>query len=239
MPKALGCIGGAGTALGLAAALAGVVIAVWVSMDPEGHPISRWVIGDDAVETAELPGDARAFDPVASLPAVQAYAGTGTRLVSIEVALVRADGTMDLEASYSPKPSVTYTFARSVERPADAPPPGAGGANTGDWYEEITIRAYDPGARRQVTTTRGNSRTTFRYTNKGMERNVADPAASTPEFVDAPACSIAALWDVAIAAGAPGDAVARIDYDADGYEFGITGVGVNLDFDANCALKDE
>lgn len=69
---------------------------------------------DDGVETTELPGKARAFASFEALAAVTGYAGPGAKLVSIEVALVRADGTLDLEAPFTPKPDVTYTFAREL-----------------------------------------------------------------------------------------------------------------------------
>ena len=39
-----------------------------------------------------------------ALPDVQAYAGEGAELVEIEISLVRADGSQDLEAEYSPAP---------------------------------------------------------------------------------------------------------------------------------------
>ena len=223
----------AGISMGILVAIGGFVIGIWAAIDPTGNPVADIFLGDVEVETTGLPGDARAFDPFEALPAVTEYAGEGARLVSIEVGLVRSDGTQDLEANYTPQPDTTYTFAREVPRPEDAPPPGAGGANTGAWFEEVTVRAYEPGQRRQVTTTTGNRRTTIRYTNKGMERTEADPAVATPAFVEAPACDITDLWAVAIEQGAPADGVARVTYDADGYQFSVTGF-VLLQFDQGC-----
>jgi hypothetical protein len=167
------------------------------------------------------------------------YAGPEARLVSIEVGLVRADGTQDLEAEYTPQPDTTYTFAREVPRPANAPPPGAGGADAGPWYREIVIRAYDPGRRRRITTTTSSRQTTIQYTNKGMERREADPAASAFVFVEPPACAIADLWRVALERGAPADGVARVVYDAEGYRFTIAGIGIALSFDAGCELVED
>ncbi|MFN0146395.1 MAG: hypothetical protein ACKVT1_07795 [Dehalococcoidia bacterium] len=192
---------------------------------------------DDGVDTREAPGDARAFDPLAALPEIAAYAGEGARLISVEIALVRADGTLDLKASYTPKPQVTYTFAREIPRPADAPPPGAGGANTGPWHEPVEVRVYEPGQRRRRTTTSGGVRRTVDYVNKGMERDVGEASAAAVAFVETPACRIAEFWKAAIAQGAPADGVARITYDADGYDFAVTGFRVSLRFGADCALK--
>jgi hypothetical protein len=232
-----GCIWGA-FALAMLGAVAGAGVGIWAAFDPTGNPVSDlFGIGSD-IDTRELPGDARAFDPFAAFPAVQDYAGEGVQLIEIDVSLVRADGTLDLEAPYTPKPDVTYTFAREVPRPSDAAPPGAGGANTGPWYEEIEVRAYDPGQRRQVTRTTGNRRETFRYTNKGMERTVAAPVAGERAFVPAPACSIAAMFAAALERGAPADAVARVTYDAEGYRFTISGFAIALQFDHSCALVE-
>jgi hypothetical protein len=229
------------TAASLFAALAGIgglVIGLWVALDPFGNPFADAIVGEIGIQTTELPEgqEARAFDPFEALPGVTEYAGPGARLVSIEVGLVRADGTQDLEAGYTPKPDTTYTFAREVPRPANAPPPGAGGSSTGPWFEEIEIRAYDPGQRRRVETTTSSRRTTVQYTNKGMERRVSDPSGSAPEYVEEPACAIADLWRVAIERGAPEDGVARIAYDSQGYRFTVSGF-VALEFDAGCELE--
>ncbi len=192
---------------------------------------------DDDVETRAIEGDARRFDPFRGLAAAQAFAGEGARLVEIGVALVRADGTMDLKASFTPRPDTTYTFVREVPRPASAPPPGAGGANIGPWHETIKIRAYEPGQTRQRTTTEGGIQRTVRYENKGFDLTT-EPATSGPvTYLEAPSCKIAAFFAEATKLSAPADAVARITYDAAGYEFTITGLRISIEFDAACALR--
>ncbi len=226
-------------AIGLLFGLTGLVAGVCAVVAPERVPFMGLVEQLGGADTRDLPGDARAFDPFAALPAVADHAGPGARLVSIEVSLVRADGTLDLKASYTPKPSVEYTFAREVPRPGNAPPVGAGGTSNGPWHQEITIRAYEPGQRRQRTTTGGDVSTTVRYTNKGLDRTSSAPSSAPVTFVEAPACSLASLWEVAKTRGAPADAVARITYDAKGYRFSITGTRVSLEFDATCALTRE
>ncbi len=154
----------------------GVILSVCVATGQD-DPLSGLLGLDDDVETRAIEGDARRFDPFRGLAAAQAFAGEGARLVEIGVALVRADGTMDLKASFTPRPDTTYTFVREVPRPASAPPPGAGGANIGPWHETIKIRAYEPGQTRQRTTTEGGIQRTVRYENKGFDLTT-EPATS-------------------------------------------------------------
>lgn len=224
-------------ALGALAGLAGLVVGVCVAISPGEGPIGDLINDLGGIDTTEIDGDARAYDPFAALPAVQDYAGEGAELSAIEVRFVRADGTLDLKAGYTPQPEVTYTFVDEVPRPEDAPPPGAGGANSGPWYKTIEVRAYEPGQRRRRTTTGGGTNTSISYTNKGMERTVSGPANGQFDVVPPPACAIEDLFAVAIANGAPADAVATVRYGTAGYEFSITGVGVNLAFGRDCALR--
>lgn len=227
LPILLAAVAGIG---GLAVGLCSVIA--------PGEGFLGGILNDiSGVETADLPGDARAFDPFAAVPAVAAYAGDGSEIVKIDVRLVRADGTMDLKASYSPKPDVTYRFAREVERPSNAPPPGAGGANTGPWYETIDVRAYEPGQRRRRTTIGGNTNSTVTYTNKGLERDTQAPRSGVIETLPAPRCSIQDMFADAIAEGAPADAVANVTYDADGYEFTISGLGIDIEYDHDCTRR--
>jgi hypothetical protein len=142
-----------------------------------------------------------------------------------------------LKPEYSPKPYTDYKFVREVPRPGNAPPPGAGGANTGPWYETVDIRAYEPGARRRRVTS-GSTNSDVRYTNKGMERSVSGPRSGEVQTVSIPACSVADFFTEAIARGAPAAAVANVTYDADGYEFRISGLAIRLNFGDDCSLKE-
>jgi hypothetical protein len=190
--------------------------------------------GGGNADTRSVPGDAAHFDPVASYPSVLNYAGAGAELISVSAYYVRSDGTVELNASYSPAPSVDYEFVRKLDKaPANAPPIGAGGANTAPWYEPIEIHLYQPGQWRQVS----SSNVSYTYVNKGMERSVDDPenGLSHP-VIPPPACPFAKLWAAALTKDAPNDAVAIITYDAEGYNFSISGLSVYLKFGADCKL---
>ncbi len=192
--------------------------------------------GGGNADTRSIPGDASHFDPVASFPSVLDYAGAGSELVSLSAYYVRSDGTMELTATYSPAPYVTYDFVRELDKaPDNALPIGAGGANTAPWYQPIEIHVYKPGQWRQVE----SSSSSYTYVNKGMERSVNDArnGLSSP-IVVAPACPFAKLWEIALKHDAPAEAVAIITYDADGYTFSISGLSIYLTFDANCQLKE-
>src|SRR4051812_7881088 len=83
--------------------------------------------GGGNADTRSVPGDAAHFDPVASYPSVLDYAGTGAKLISVNAYYVRSDGTVELNASYSPAPYVDYEFVHKLDKaPANAPPIGAG-----------------------------------------------------------------------------------------------------------------
>jgi hypothetical protein len=192
--------------------------------------------GGGNADTREVPGDAAHFDPVASYSSVLNYAGTGAELVSVDAYYVRSDGTVELNASYSPAPYVNYNFVRKLDKaPPNAPPIGAGGANTAPWYEPVEIHLYQPGQWRQVTS--GGS--SYTYVNKGMERSVDDPVNGLRNpVVPPPACPYAKLWSVALTKDAPAEAVAIIRYNADGYDFSISGLSVYLKFDMACKLTE-
>lgn len=196
-----------------------------------------FITGFGLADTRPVPGDPRNFDPLAALPGVQEYAGEGALLFSIEAYFVRQDGTLDLNAAYSPKPYVTYEFYREVPRPEDAPPVGAGGSVDDKWYERITIRAYEPGQWRHVTSIGGGVSTEYSFMNQGMQRDVSSPTSSrSGEPPAVPKCSFSQLWSVAMERGAPADAVAIIDFDSSGYDFRISAASVNLDFDHDCRV---
>jgi hypothetical protein len=196
------------------------------------------ITGITPPESVEIAGDASRFDPLEGLEQAQALAGEDAQLAAISAYYVRVDGTMDLHADYTPRPYTDYEFLRPIPRPDDAPPVGVGGSTNGQWYEPITVKAYEPGQRRRVTRTGGGISTSYDYVNKGLLKEVSDPT-TTPfeDPVELPQCTFVELWEVALTKDAPRDAVAIIEYDVDGYTFNISGV-VYLRFDHDCKLQD-
>jgi hypothetical protein len=196
------------------------------------------IFGED---TREVPGDATAFDPIASYAEIEAYAkgeAASIRFIEMDATFVKSDGTLDLTAE-SYFPIVTYRFAISAERPEDAPPIGAGGS-TGDYEQLVTIRAFQPGQMRSVTSMSGGVRTQYTYRHLGLERDIDDPSpAGQQETSPVPTCSFADLWESAIQHDAPRDAVAIIRYDDGEYSFNISGMSINLEFDQSCEVIND
>lgn len=191
------------------------------------------------VEMRELEGtDPKRYDPFGYYAQVHDFAGTDAALVKIRLTGVRSDGTLDLTATYTPAPRAAYLFQRKLSAPPpSAPPIGAGGSATGDWYEPIEVEVYRPGQRRRISRTGGSSSVTIQYTNRGMQRQIDDPVAKGEATVSAPTCALTALWEQAIANGAPASAVAAIEYTADGYYFAISGTAHTYNFGADCQIK--
>lgn len=191
------------------------------------------------LETYPVKGDASHFDPFASLADIRARVGAGARLVSIRADYVRSDGTMDLNATYRPAPNVTYQFQVPAKGKGKAPPIGAGGGANSAWVQSVEVSVYQPGQRRHRTTISGNSRTSYDYTNEGMEieRGSVMMSEVKPDLGD-PKTSTQDLWKIALSKGAPKDAVATISYDSFGFEFSIRGAIVSFRCDANGKLKD-
>jgi hypothetical protein len=124
------------------------------------------------------------------------------------------------------------------EPPPNAPPIGAGGSATGEWYEPIGVAIYRPGQRRSISRRGGSSSVTVEYINRGMERQIMAPAATGEATIAAPGCTQAGLWEQAIAGGAPASAVAVIEYTAEGYAFSITGTSFRYRFGTDCRAME-
>ncbi|MCB9456078.1 MAG: hypothetical protein H6671_08835 [Anaerolineaceae bacterium] len=193
--------------------------------------------GFGMADTRPVPGEAAHFEPFVALPGIFEYAGAGAELVSIDLRYVRSDGTMDLTAE-SYRPRAEYTFVRPAAPPADAPPIGAGGSVSGQWYERVTIEAYQPGQWRHVTTISGGVSTEYSYMNQGMERDIDSPISSKPPVIARPECSLAEMWEAAKKQDAPQDAVATITYNAQGYDFRISALSISLQFGTDCRLRN-
>ncbi|HEX2620194.1 MAG TPA: hypothetical protein VHL11_08610 [Phototrophicaceae bacterium] len=213
----------------------GIMTAFGVDLGPISSLVNSIAGGP---EMRPVSGDASRFDPIAALPDVQDFAGTDAKLASIRANYVRSDGTMDLTATYVPGPSTEYVFLREVPPPANAPPVGAAGSNGGPWYEPIEINAFKPGAQRTQSRSANGVRTRITYINRGLTRSVEAPTTSVFDLPTTnPTCSFADLWKIALTKDAPSDAVAVIDYSADGYDFSISSV-ITLYFDQDCKLRD-
>lgn len=191
-------------------------------------------------ETYPLASDPKRFDPFKGIAEARSKAGTGARLVEVEASFVRSDGTMDLTATYKPAPRVTYTFEVPAEKaPSDAPPIGAGRSPGDVWLQRVRIECYEPGQRRSVTRISGGSRSQYQYTNEGMDVDRGTPQmGKLPEDIGDPKVSTVDLWKAGLAKGAPADAVARITFDKDGYEFSVTGFDARVELDRDGKPKD-
>lgn len=207
---------------GLLAGVFGIVIAV----------ISE---GEQTIRTRALQGDPSAFDPIAQFSEMQAFAGADAQLVAFDAQYVRMDGTLDLTADYNA--NVDAEFLRQVARPDNAPPPGVDGSGTGPWSVRISILAFEPGQGRSVTQLGGASNR-YIYTNEGMSRDEDEPSIHDDAILKPPRCPFRDLWKVALEQGAPADAVATIRYNENGYDFDISGMGINLNFTPDCQLAE-
>lgn len=200
--------------------------------------VGKLLMGDGG--TVDPPGDPRAFDPVARFPDVATYAGTGVVLLRMRASQVRSDGLLDLTVDYRPSPNARYEFVREVPAPANAPPLGAGAPADGRWHQLIVVDLGKPGVMRYQRKVSGNSITERNYVARGMEKREDDPTGARVEAgVVPPACPLQRLWRQAIAQGVPENAVASIDYDADGYDFSVRDTRWSLHFGPDCTLQPQ
>lgn len=191
-------------------------------------------------ETYPLKSDAKRFDPFAAIPEIRERAGAGARLVEVDASFVRSDGTMDLTATYKPAPRVTYKFeVPSDKGPENAPPIGAGRSPGDVWIVEVEVDVYEPGQRRSVTRISGGSKSQYQYMNEGMDIDRSTPRmGKLKEDIGTPKVTTADLWKQGAAKGAPRDAVATITFDADGYEFRVTGIDADVELDRDGKPRD-
>jgi hypothetical protein len=179
-----------------------------------------------------IPGDASRFDPIAFIATARADIDGTVGLERFDASGVRSDGTVDLEAE-SYESSVTYRFVRAVPPPEDQPPIGAGGSSETVWHRETRVVIENPGyheTHRSGTSSKG-------YLSEGYSSYEVDPEPGAPEIAPDPTCSLATLWQAAIASGAPESAVANVRYDASGYWFDIDDTDVRLRFGMDCAAR--
>jgi hypothetical protein len=205
----------------------------------------NYLTGTIIEQTAEVPGDATHFDPIASLEAVKAHAGLGSKLTSIDAMYVGSDGTLDITRTEPYSPKVKYElFVEADSEGKDAPPMGAGGVEGGYWYRRITMDVYEPGQWRHVISMGGGGSSEYSYQNKGMDKDEGSVQYGKPVEAPDPKCSFKDLWAAALEKGAPKDAVANIDYELTykgepKYTFEISGTDYDYVFDGECKIREE
>lgn len=183
-----------------------------------------------------VPGDPDNFDPISEYTMVLDYAGDDARLTRIEALFVKSDGTLDLNASYEPAPTVVYYFYRPTR---DNNAPAGTAPSDAIWHSQVTITISQPFAW-SVATQDSDQDGFSMMLNLGMDRDrYVEVLAVAPPTLETPRCSFADFWDTAIETSeADSNAVATIIYDQTGYHFLIQGTTVNLLFDNNCELQN-
>lgn len=219
--------------VGLIALLAGLIFAIDYG--------SMWFFSHYFEHSQAIPGDATRVDPVRVFPQVQAYAGVGARLVSVEARSVHMDGTLNLMETYVPSPSVNYVFVADAVSDKKSPPPGVLSQENDRTKQKVTIVLSRPGEIRYVTRTSASGRSRYNYVNYGMKREeFGAGTASSLETAGIPTCLFTDLWKVALQkkTDLSPQTVASITYAANEYHFEIPGTDVDLLFSANCRLKE-
>lgn len=183
-----------------------------------------------------VPGDPDNFDPIAEYASVLNYAGENAQFVGLEAYFVKRDGTLDLNASYEPSPTVTYHFYRRTRETDDAPA-GVSASSDAIWHRQVHIMISQPF--QWVFATQGAAGDGIGFdVNLGMDRDRTIEIFEVPlSVIPAPNCSFRDFWTLAIeSANADSEAVATIIYDASGYHFIIQGTAINLLFNSDCEL---
>lgn len=228
---AVGCLllSGLGTALSVVAGMYGFS----KLMGPE---VMDYFKGTPREQTDVPPGNLKAFDPIATFGDVKAYAGPDTYFAKMTATLVQSNGTMNLTADLTPRPTVSYEFIE--ERTLDeetAPPIGAGVGESGKQWKEVDVVIGNPDSTVQVNRIGGGVNMRYSYKNKGMIRQVGSTYATNPAVaLPDPVCPFEILWKHALSKGAPQSAVATITYDKDGYAFTIRDTSYRYQFDMGC-----
>lgn len=167
---------------------------------------------------ANLPGDPKKIDPIAILPAVRAFAGgEGVRLLSLEAAKLRRNGTVDLRKST--EPLVVYHFARLT------------GENTTD----IRVELSAPGWRRSVT---ADGETTFRVLGMRKENGATRARSPIDLVASEPRCDVRQMWNALTKRGVK-TGTATLRYDQDGYSMIAARTGTTQKFDLDCRATDD
>ena len=191
--------------------------------------------------TADIPGDKNAFDPIIALPEVSAFAGDDVVLFSLEAWFIKPTGTIDIDADY--KPWIQYNFIKKhtpvKEKDVQSDVPLGTITTSKDNTEKaeaISVQIIKPYTH-EVRTADDEGFNSYKH--GGMERSMrVDPFSSWKEVyqtsVVAPApLPFSTIWQKAIDLGAPSDnVVANIKYDSkNGYTFEISQTNYKYKFD--------
>ncbi len=184
----------------------------------------------DTDGTRAPPGDLAAYTPLAHAGSVAAFAGPKALLLKIDATRVPSSGAIPL--STDDRATIAHDFVITD--------------SDGDHYS-VPVRIMKPRAMQTTTSGDFNSGATSDFKHLGMGR-VPSPnpldghnwGVSQKHAVPLPKCTAAALWKTAIAAGAPGNLLASIEYDRTGYRLFIRRQKRPwYRFDADCKLKPE
>lgn len=187
-----------------------------------------------AKNTTAPPGDLHNFDPIVSFAAMASYAGPEARLLSMHAYFVRTDGTMDLTAEYRPRVDAEFVTKATAEDVADQGPlaPGSGFSAGAALRTQLVVRAPQ-----MFHVTSGGSEWDEKHL--GMGRRPVGTASGDERTIDPPSCDFKSMWQKALADGAPGDVVANIAYEGEGYTFEANGRDFRRRFDGTCNMIAE
>ena len=107
------------------------------------NTVAKWM----GEETYKLNGDVTHFDPINGVAEVQEKVGPNATLVELRIMGARADGTLDLNATYVPGPRVDYQFERKLDKAPQgktAPPIGAGRTPSSVALKLVNLASLDP-----------------------------------------------------------------------------------------------
>ena len=104
-----------------------------------------------------IQGDAASFDPIGAFDSVKHHAGSDVQFTSMQADYVNSNGTLNLNANYTPAPKVDYKFVKIVDPPKNAPPLGVGQSGSGTWYLPVAVEVYKPWTFRSLRSSRTTS----------------------------------------------------------------------------------
>jgi len=186
---------------------------------------------------ANVPGDSSNFDVIQTYNNVHAFAGSSSKLYSIEAYYVNSKGTMNLNATLLPSPYIDYEFETEIPAPKNIPPMGApGGSSTGKFYQRTTIHIAQVSMTDKAVE---KSKAIYSSSNLtvAMNKQIFNPTGDPEnQFEDPPLCSFKDLWQKALSKDTKFTSLATIKYNQGRYSFSIDQTSISLKFDQKCNL---